>query len=74
MCISFVEDGDFDRGYDNNVHIVRKNCKTFDFRERGQRKQALFGNAQTACVDDEGDHQAKDPEYVIARRRQTAKR
>ncbi|KAJ4296492.1 hypothetical protein N0V90_006537 [Kalmusia sp. IMI 367209] len=72
MCIGFVEYGEFDMGYDANVHLTLKNGRTFDFRERGQRKQTLFGKAQTACADEDGDHQSEDPWDFVTRHQQPA--
>ncbi|KAF2447574.1 hypothetical protein P171DRAFT_518662 [Karstenula rhodostoma CBS 690.94] len=75
MCIGYVEYGEFDMGYDANVHITLKNGKTFDFRERGERKQTMFGQAQTACADEDGDHSSESPEDFVNRHRpETTKR
>ncbi|KAL1607650.1 hypothetical protein SLS60_002585 [Paraconiothyrium brasiliense] len=71
MCIGYVEYGEFDMGYEANVHIVLKNGNTFDFRERGERKQTMFGQAQTACADEDGDHSSESPEDFVNRHRPT---
>lgn len=74
MCIGFVDYGEFDMGYDANVHIVLKNGKTFDFRQKGERKQTFYGDAQTACADEDGDHQDDDPQEFVTRNQKPAKR
>ncbi|KAF2634120.1 hypothetical protein P280DRAFT_543952 [Massarina eburnea CBS 473.64] len=60
MCVGFVEFGEFDMGYDAKVTILLKNGKKFEFRERGQRKQAFYGGARTACAEQQGDHSQED--------------
>lgn len=59
-------------GYDANVHITLKNGKTFDLRERGERKQTLYGDAQTACANEYGGHQSEEPGDFVARHQQAA--
>lgn len=70
QCIGFVEYGEVDMGYEANVHMTLKNGKTFDFRERGERKQTFWGREQVFCADEDGDHSSESPQDFVDRHRQ----
>ncbi|KAF2685592.1 hypothetical protein K458DRAFT_402977 [Lentithecium fluviatile CBS 122367] len=67
MCVGYTEMGVFDGGYDALVHITLKNGKEFEFRERGTRKQAVFGKSETRCADLKGDFHEEDPTSFVER-------